>query len=224
MTTSAPETNAIANATDSHHLKVHELTDVITHHSPRFRRIALARLGNAADAEDAVQDALLSALTHVDQFRGQAKMSTWLTAIVINSARMKLRRHSAQVQISLDETIQEQNSPLSDFVPDCRPSPEDLYRNREIVATLARASSRLSPTLQMTFQLRYVDGLSIRETAHLMGVPTGTVKARLVRARVRLREATRKRFRRNGDAGHRPKKECWEAAVSSAFGQAADLE
>ena len=69
--------------------KVQELTDLITYHSPRFRRIALAHLGDATDAEDAVQDALLSALTHVDQFRGQAKMSTWLTAIVINSARMK---------------------------------------------------------------------------------------------------------------------------------------
>jgi DNA-directed RNA polymerase specialized sigma24 family protein len=52
----------------------------------RFRRIALRFLGNIADAEDAVQDALLSAFTHLDQFGGQAKMSTWLTAIVINAA------------------------------------------------------------------------------------------------------------------------------------------
>lgn len=203
MTASVLGVNPDPNAIDFHHSKVHELTDVITHHSPRFRRIALARLGNPADAEDAVQDALLSALTHVDQFRGQAKMSTWLTAIVINSARMKLRRHSGQVQISLDETVQEQTS-LADFVPDSRPSPEDVYRDREIVATLARASSRLSPALRTTFELRYVDGLSIRETAHLMGVPTGTVKARLVRARLRLRQVTGKRFRRSGDTRHRP--------------------
>jgi RNA polymerase sigma-70 factor, ECF subfamily len=202
MTSSALGVNPDPNAID--HSKVHELTDVITHHSPRFRRIALARLGNAADAEDAVQDALLSALTHVDQFRGQARMSTWLTAIVINSARMKLRRHSGQAQISLDETVQEQNSSLADFVPDSRPSPEDVNRDREIVATLARATSRLSPTLRTTFELRYVDGLSIRETAYHMGVPTGTVKARLVRARVRLRQTTAKRFRRNVDARHRP--------------------
>src|ERR1700758_1463540 len=72
--------------------KVQELTDVITHHSARFRRIAQGHLSNVADAEDAVQDALLSALTHVHQFRGQAKMSTWLTTIVFNSARMKLRQ------------------------------------------------------------------------------------------------------------------------------------
>ena len=81
---------------------IRELTDLIASHSPRFRRIALAHLGEAADAEDAVQDALLAALTHVDQFRGQAKMSTWLTAIVINSARMKLRRRFGRILVGPD--------------------------------------------------------------------------------------------------------------------------
>src|SRR5215471_9491732 len=77
-----------------------ELTYVIIHHLPQFRRMAQRRLGNLADAEDAVQDALLSAWAHIDQFRGQAKMSTWLTSIVINSVRMKLRRRS-RARISL---------------------------------------------------------------------------------------------------------------------------
>jgi len=167
--------------------KVQELVHAIYHHSPRFRRIAFAHLGNVADAEDAVQDALLSALTHVDQFRGRAKMSTWLTTIVINSARMKLRRRSPRV-VSLDEAFREQNLSLADFVSDIRPGPEHLYQNREIAATLALAASRLSPILRMTFQLRDVDGLSIRETAHRMGVPSGTVKARLARARTRLKQ------------------------------------
>ena len=172
-----------------HRRKVQELMHLIAHHSPRFRRIALAHLGNVADAEDAVQDALLSALTHMDQFRGQAKMSTWLTSIVINSARMKLRRRSLRVQISLDETFPEQNLSLADFVSDTRPGPEHLYQDRELATTLAYATSRLSPALRMTFQLRDLDGLSIRETAHRMGVPSGTVKARLARARTRLKKA-----------------------------------
>ncbi len=85
--------------------KAQKLADLITSHSPRFRRIALAHLGNPADAEDAVQDALLSALTHLDQFRGQAKMSTWLTTIVINSARMKLRRRSTSNANQLGRNI-----------------------------------------------------------------------------------------------------------------------
>ena len=92
MATTVIEINAEAGVVEGYQRRVQEITDVISSHSLRFRRIALGHLGNSADAEDAVQDALLSALRHVDQFKGRAKMSTWLTAIVINSARMKLRR------------------------------------------------------------------------------------------------------------------------------------
>jgi len=178
--------------------KVQELTEVITHHSAGFRRIALGHLSNVADAEDAVQDAWLSALTHVHLFRGQAKMSTWLTTIVINSARMKLRRRLTSVQLALDKTDGQQDL-LEDILSDTRPGPEEAYREREIAETLAHATSRLSPTLRTTFQLRDIDGLSIRETADLLGVPTGTVKARLARARVRLREVMGKSIRRKHD-------------------------
>jgi len=182
-------------AVECYQSKVQELTDVITHHSARFRRIALGHLSNLADAEDAVQDALLSALTHVHQFRGQAKMSTWLTTIVINSARMKVRRRLASVQFVLDETDRQQDL-LEDIVSDTRPGPEEAYREREIAETLAQATSRLSPTLRTTFQLRDIDGLSIRETADLLGVPAGTVKARLARARMRLKEVIKKSSRK----------------------------
>jgi RNA polymerase sigma-70 factor (ECF subfamily) len=179
--------------------KVRELTDVITHHTPHFRRIALGHLRNVADAEDAVQDALLSALRHVHQFRGQAKMSTWLTTIVINAARMKLRQRLASLQRVLDEPDGQQMFVLENIVPDKRPGPEQAYRRRETAEILAHAISRLSPTLRTTFQLRDIDGLSIREAADLLGVPTGTVKARLARARLRVREAIGKRARRKCD-------------------------
>ena len=190
-------------AVECYQSKVQELTHVITHHSARFRRIALGHLSNVADAEDAVQDAVLSALTHVHQFRGQAQMSTWLTTIVINSARMKLRRRLTSVQLAFDETDGQQDFSLEDTVSDTRPGPEEAYRGREIAETLAQATSRLSPTLRTTFQLRDIHGLSIRETADLLGVPTGTVKARLARARLRLREAMGKGVRRKRDRVHR---------------------
>jgi RNA polymerase sigma-70 factor (ECF subfamily) len=189
------------NSAECYQSKVQELTDAISRHSLRFRRIALRHLSNMADAEDAVQDALLSALTHVQQFRGQAKMSTWLTTIVVNSARMNLRQRLVPVQLALDETAG-QHDPLEDVVSDTRPSPEEAYRKLEIAETLAHATSRLSPTLRITFQLRDVDGLSIRETADLLGVPTGTVKARLARARVRLREVLRKSIQRKRDGDY----------------------
>ena len=195
MATTVIEINAGAGVVEGYQRRVQELTDVISSHSLRFRRIALGHLGNAADAEDAVQDALLSALRHVDQFKGRAKMSTWLTAIVINSARMKLRRRLPQVQVALDEPCSEQNLCPAEMVSDTRPDPEEVYRKRQIAETLAHATLRLTPTLRTTFRLRDVDGLSIRETAQLLGVPTGTVKARLARARRRLRQVIQKSFR-----------------------------
>jgi RNA polymerase sigma-70 factor, ECF subfamily len=181
--------------------KVQELTNVIARHSSCFRQIAMRRLSNVADAEDAVQDALLSALKHLDQFREQAKMSTWLTTIVINSARMKLRRRLPSVQLASDEKDGQRELALEEVVTDPRPSPEEVYRKREIAKTLALAVSRLSPILHTTFRLRDVAGLSTRETADLLGVPTGTVKARLARARMRLRKVMREniQLRRRGD-------------------------
>src|SRR5215467_12191667 len=193
MSATALQLNLEPTASESYQRKVQALTDVVTDYSHRFYRIAANRLSNVADAEDAVQDALLSALRHVQQFRGQAKMSTWLTTIVINSARMKLRKRLASVQLALDETDGGQDLILENIVRDTRPGPEEAYRKREIAEALAHAIALLSPTLRTTFELRDVRGLSIRETAHLLGVPTGTVKARLARTRTRLREVMRER-------------------------------
>ena len=187
-------------AVQSHQDKVQQLTDVIVRHLVPFRRVALRFLGNIADAEDAVQDAFLSAYTHLDQFGGQAKMSTWVTAIVINAARMKLRHRRPQAQISLDETHGEQNLLLEEMLPDHQPNPEEICRRRELAERIADATTQLSPTLRKTFQVRDLDGLSISETADLLGVPRGTVKAQLARGRVRLKEIVRKSLRRNGDA------------------------
>jgi RNA polymerase sigma-70 factor, ECF subfamily len=200
MATIALDIHGQGVAVQSYQNKVQQLTDVIVRHLARFRRIALRFLGNIADAEDAVQDAFLSAFTHLDQFGGQAKMSTWLTAIVINAARMKLRQRRPQAQISLDETYGEQNLLLAETLPDHQPNPEEICSRRELAERIADATTRLSPTLRRTFQLRDLCSLSISETAHLLGVPGGTVKAQLARGRVRLKEIVRKSLSGNGDA------------------------
>jgi RNA polymerase sigma-70 factor (ECF subfamily) len=137
----------------------------------RLGRIALRLLGNIANAEDAVQDAFLSAFTHPDQFGGQVKMFTWLTAIVINAPRVKLRRRSRQAQISLDETQGERNLLPAEMLPDHQPNPEEICCRRELAERLADATTQLSLTWRRTFQLRYVDSLSIGETALLLECP-----------------------------------------------------
>jgi len=162
---------------------------------PLYRR-AYRILGNAADAEDAVQDALLAAYTHLHQFRGQAQISTWLTTIVLNCARLQLRRRSGNVHVSLDESTGElQPLSVSERIADHRPNPEDEYRESELSTRLTHLHSQLSPTLRRTFQLRDIDRLSIRETARILGVPTGTVKTRSARARKRLKQLMRHTLR-----------------------------
>jgi RNA polymerase sigma-70 factor, ECF subfamily len=162
---------------------------------PLYRR-AYRILGNAADAEDAVQDALLAAYTHLHQFRGQAQISTWLTTIVLNCARLQLRRRPGNIHVSLDESPGElQPLSVSERIADHRPNPEDEYRESELSTRLTHLHSQLSPTLRRTLQLRDVDRLSIRETARILGVPTGTVKTRSARARKRLKELMQRTLR-----------------------------
>jgi RNA polymerase sigma-70 factor (ECF subfamily) len=149
-------------------------------------------LGNVADAEDAVQDALLAAYTHLDQFKGQSKMSTWLATIVQNSARMQLRSRLRHVHIPLDEPIRgvEEDS-FSQRLADRRPDPEEEYRNIELGRRLVVFQAQLTPALRKTFQLRDIDGLSIREAARILRVPHGTVKARSARARRKITKVMR---------------------------------
>jgi RNA polymerase sigma-70 factor (ECF subfamily) len=150
-------------------------------------------LGNKADAEDAVQDALLAAYKHLNQFRGDAQLSTWLTTIVINCARMHLRKRSRYIHVSLDSRIgEEQEYFLSDILEDDRPNPEDECYKSRLHGRLMKSAAQLSPTLRKTFHLRFVHHLSICETARVLGVPTGTVKAQTARARAKLLKAMRR--------------------------------
>ena len=159
-------------------------------------RSAYRILGNAADAEDAVQDALLAAYVHLDQFKGQAEMSTWVTAILHNCARLQLRRRRRHVDVSLDEPMGEfQTLSVAEQLADHRPNPEDESQHSELNARLTHFSNRLSPTLRRTFRLRDIEGLSIRETARILGIPCGTVKAQSARARQRVRELLQRALR-----------------------------
>ncbi len=171
----------------------HEMQDVLSRRLPAFHRKAYRYLGNAADAEDAVQDALLSAYKHLDQFRGQAQMSTWLTAIVVNSARMQLRRRPRHIHLSLDERFgEEQEYSVSERLADGGPSPEEECRNSELHVRLMQFVAELSPPLRKAFRLRDMDGLTTREAAQILGVAEGTVKAQVARARAKLRRFMRR--------------------------------
>lgn len=170
-----------------------ELQDILSRGLGPFYRSAYRLLGNAADAEDAVQDALFAAYKHLDQFRGQSQMSTWLTTIVSNCARMQLRKRLRHIHMSLDErTGDEQETSMAERLADARPSPEDHCRSSELNARVTQSAAHLTPTLRRTFQLRDINDLSICETAHILRMPRGTVKAQLARARKKIRESMRR--------------------------------
>lgn len=172
--------------------KPRELQDVFSHYLPLLHRTAYRYLSNEADAEDAVQDALLSAYKHMDQFRGQAQISTWLVAIVSNCARMQLRRRSRQIHVSLNEQFgDEPGDTLSERLVDCTPSPEQEYRKAELHERLMQFAEELSTPLRRAFQLRDLDDLTTKEAAQILGVSDGTLKAQLARARGRLTQLLR---------------------------------
>lgn len=184
-TDTASATESVAYANEK---QVQELAAVIASRHRYFQLVALRRLGNMADAEDAVQDAFLSAWRHLNQFRGNARMATWLTTIVINSTRMKLRRKRPEGYIPFDHDHDGEGTlTLLDLLPDHRPGPEDICRAKELVEIYAQCSRRLTPGLRKAHQLREIEGLSIRDAAKVLGIAHGTVKAQTSRARTKIR-------------------------------------
>ena len=160
---------------------------------------ALRVLGNTEDAEDALQDGLLSAYRNLNRFEGRSQFSTWLTRIVINAALMRRRSAKARPAISLDETPREEELPASERFADDGPNPEQVFASTEIREMISENLDELSPLLRTAFVLREVQGFSTGEAAKKLGVTENTLKARLWRARQQLAERLGRRLRRMKD-------------------------
>jgi len=163
-----------------------EFERIVSHRLPQFRRTAMRWLRNPEDAEDAVQDAMLSAYKHIGAFNGRARLSTWITAIVINSVRMQLRRRPRCQVLSLDQGPGEGKSSIAEFLADSRPTPEQTVERNVLRDLVARLTSSLSDSQRAALCLHLRDELSIRKAAETLGVPEGTLKAQLARGRAAL--------------------------------------
>lgn len=178
------------------------LDALFARHNRALYQTALRVLGNAEDAEDALQEGLLSAYRNLPRFEGRSQFSTWLTRIVINAALMRLRSRRSRPAVSLENwTDEEHNSlpPEERFAAE-GPSPEDVCVGRELRDLLEENLGELSPLLRSAFLLREGQGLSTSEAARKLGVSENTLKARLWRARQQLAErlAPALGLRRNG--------------------------
>lgn len=175
-------------------------------HNRALYQTALRVLGNPEDAEDALQEGLLSAYRNLPRFEGRSQFSTWLTRIVINAALMRLRSRRSRPAVSLENwTDDEKNSlpPEERFAAE-GPSPEDVAAGHELRDLLEENLGELSPLLRSAFLLREGQGLSTSEAARKLGVSENTLKARLWRARQQLAErlAPALGLRRNGGRGN----------------------
>jgi RNA polymerase sigma-70 factor, ECF subfamily len=148
---------------------------------------ALKLMGNPDDAQDALQDGLLSAFRNLRRFEGRSQFSTWLTRIVINAALMRLRSQRAHPAASLDQEDPEQRElTLAARLADDRPSPEERYVRKERFEIFKRKLASLPPAMRSVIWLRDVQGLSTEEAAQTLGVSEGTLKSQLHRARAKL--------------------------------------
>jgi RNA polymerase sigma-70 factor (ECF subfamily) len=158
---------------------------------PFERRVyaaAFAILRNEADAEDAAQEAMLKAFANLRQFRGEARFSTWLIQIAVNEARMRRRKDHAEVI----EPIGEREDADGVYTPrefaDWHEVPSEALERREVRDLLLEALAALGSKYREVFVLRDVQHQSIQEVSATLGISTASVKTRLLRARLMLRD------------------------------------
>src|ERR1700683_3746112 len=161
---------------------------------PYERRVyaaALAILRNEHDAEDAAQEAMLKALANIRQFRAEARFSTWLIQITVNEALMRRRRERTVPMEGLDNR-RDAGDNESEYAPrdfaDWREIPSEALERKEVRQRLAEALATLDRKYREVFVLRDMEHLNIQETAEALGITVATVKTRLLRARLMLRD------------------------------------
>jgi len=155
------------------------------HHRTLFHS-ALGIMGNPQDAEDALQDGLLSAFRNLKSFKGRSQFSTWLTRVVINAALMRRRSEAVRPSAAVAEPTSNEELSIAERLVSKSPNPEQLLGHSEIREIIRDHVDDLAPILRTAFVLRKVRELSTSETAKMLRVSEETLKGRLLRARREL--------------------------------------
>jgi RNA polymerase sigma-70 factor, ECF subfamily len=158
---------------------------------PYERRVytaAFAVLRNAADAEEVAQEAILKAFANLRQFRAEARFSTWLIQIAVNEARMRRRKDHAEIMEPIGEHQDEEGAYTPREFADWRELPSEALQRAEVREMLLESLAALGSKYREVFVLRDIQHLSIEEVADSLGVSRASVKTRLLRARLMLRD------------------------------------
>jgi RNA polymerase sigma-70 factor (ECF subfamily) len=177
-------------ATREEVLREDALEEMFVASRQRFLAIAYSVLRNKEDAEDAVQQAFLSAHRHLHSFEGRSALRTWLTRIVLNASLMMRRKRKPSVISSLSENGVSHEENWTENIPDSRPDPEMIHAERETIQLIDEKLGKLRPVLRQAFAMTYYDDLSGSEACAKLGVSSGTFKARLHHARRKLVNGT----------------------------------
>ena len=162
---------------------------IMERNNTRLYRVARSVLRSDSEAEDAVQEAYMRAFRALSTFRSEARLSTWLTRIVLNEAMGRVRRSRPTAELSaIDSEAGRSSAELIMFPTRGEPDPERSTAHREMARILERAIDRLPDIFRVVFVLRAVEEMSVEETAEHLGLPEATVKTRLHRARRLLRQ------------------------------------
>lgn len=168
--------------------------ELVSRHERRIYRLGLTITGSPDDAEDVLQETFLKAFVHLQEFREDARFSTWLVRIAVNEGLMLLRRRRDDKWVPVQDPVDEEGAVMPREFADWRPNPEQVYARAELEDLLLRAARSLPAAFRAVFFLRDVEGLSTEETAQVLGVSVGAVKARLFRARMKLRDELTRAF------------------------------
>lgn len=162
--------------------------ELVKPYERRLYTAAFSVLRNEAEAEDAAQEAVLKAFTHIHQFRAEARFSTWLTQITVNEALMRRRKAHSEIMEPIGERQEEDGNYTPRDFADWREIPSEVLQRKEIRQKLASAVAALTEKYREVFVLRDIQHLSIEETAEALGISRASVKTRLLRARLMLRD------------------------------------
>lgn len=152
--------------------------------------LALRLTGSVEDASDVAQDAFLNAWRGLPSFQGGCAFSTWLYRLTHNAAIDFLRRRSRQQGAGPVLSLDGEESGLDNLIPDPTPTPQEQVERRELQEALSEGLAKLSPEYRQALSLR-LTGLSYAEIAQALDVEEGTVKSRIARARLSLRNYLR---------------------------------
>ena len=166
--------------------------ELVNRYEQRAYTLARRIVGQEQDAEDVTQQAFLSALEHLESFRGEASFATWLMRIVTHAALKVIRKRRGLPTVSLEAATEEQETydsvPHPEYIADWREGPAELATRSETKRLIDDALTQLDEKHRLVFILRDIEGMSVKETADVLHLSEGNVKVRLLRARLELRE------------------------------------